>query len=264
MGAEVRVGWHDGTKRRELRARFCVNGSRGFRRERSASQREKLSIALTEPAKKCFARFTAQSARRFARAVEILRDAIDHTVGVRAKRPRHAGACEAHHDAFEMSRKRCAVFSGLLLQGRKAHRSAPLIEHVAHVGITEIDAHRPPARALLVVALEVPIDALKSDFQRDAIRRPRRDKLEGRTHDANQVAVVLPAQVRFDFVAVLYWFRSHTIFSPRSVMSGSTASNTDVSGAISGARPPVAIAVTAEPSSAFVRWINPSTMPRYP
>src|SRR5205085_10441636 len=83
-----------------------------------------------------------------------------------------------------------------------AERAAPLVEQVEHVGVTEIDLHRPPPRALAVVTLEVPIDAGAGDLERHALLGPARHDLERRPDHANQMAVVLAAQIGLDLTAV--------------------------------------------------------------
>ena len=82
-------------------------------------------------------------------------------------------------------------------------RPSPFIECVEHIRFTEIDAHRPPPRTLAVIALEISIDAAERDLQRDSLHRPTRHTVEGRSHDANQMTIVLAAQVRLDLPAVL-------------------------------------------------------------
>ena len=83
-----------------------------------------------------------------------------------------------------------------------ADRAPPLVEGVEHVGLAELHAHRPPARSLAVVALEVPVDAGPGHLQRDALVGPAHHPLERRPDDADQVTVVLAAQVRLDLAAV--------------------------------------------------------------
>ena len=109
---------------------------------------------------------------------------------------------------------------------RDTNSAAPVIEGIEHVGFTEFDAHGPPARAFAVVALEVPIDAGLRDLQGHALRRPALDLLEGRPGDADQMSVVLPAEIRLEVAGVRFNI-DHVCFShhrrrPRSVSSGST------------------------------------------
>src|SRR6185503_5357009 len=85
---------------------------------------------------------------------------------------------------------------------RHADGSSPLVEHVEHVGLAELDAHGPPPRPLRVVALEVAIDPAHGELQRDAALRPAADLLERGADDANQVAVVLATEVVLDPPAV--------------------------------------------------------------
>src|SRR5262245_36160147 len=98
--------------------------------------------------------------------------------------------------------------------------AAPLVEDIEDVRLAEVNLHRPPPRTRPVVALEVTIDPLERDLDRDAARRPGRHHLEGRSDDADQVPVVLPTEVGLDLAAVIrnlqsairnvYWFLSHT------------------------------------------------------
>src|SRR5207247_6468326 len=82
---------------------------------------------------------------------------------------------------------------------RNPCRPSPFVEHVEHVRLAEIDLHRPPPRTLRVVALEVPIDPFERDLERHTLRRPAGDQIERRTRDANQMPVVLPAEIGFNF-----------------------------------------------------------------
>jgi hypothetical protein len=109
--------------------------------------------------------------------------------------------------AFRWTRDGRRIFDigtalGVWRDRRDANRAAPLIERIEHVGFTELDAHRTPARPFPVVALEVAIDASLRDAKRDTLPRPADHLLERRTNDADEVAIVLAAQVGFDFAAV--------------------------------------------------------------
>src|SRR5262245_54578671 len=156
------------------------------------------------------------------------------------------------------------------------HRPAPFVEYVENVRLAEVDLHRAAPRTLAIVALEATIDAGPRDFERHSLHRPAGDEIERRTGDANQVPVILAAEIRLDLPAVLrnprsgirragsYWFLSQTSLRPWSVKSASTCSMSDVSGAITSARPPVAIQSAPPPSSSLMRRTSPSTMPTYP
>jgi hypothetical protein len=89
------------------------------------------------------------------------------------------------------------------LRKMDSHSAAPLVERIEHIGFTKIDSDGPPAWALGVVTVEIPIDTMSDDLGWNASRGPARHKLESRADDANQVAVILPAEVRFDVAAVL-------------------------------------------------------------
>lgn len=84
-----------------------------------------------------------------------------------------------------------------------ANRAPPFVERVEHVGFAEIDAYGPSARTFGVVALEIAVDAMPHDLGRNASRGPSRHQLEGRSDNAYQVAVILPAEICFDVAAVL-------------------------------------------------------------
>ena len=166
-----------------------------------------------------------------------------------------------------------------LFCARKANAdgAAPGIEGIKDVVLAEIDLHRPASNPLGVVPHEVGVDALARDLERNALCGPAADTLEGRSDDSDQVAVVLAAEVGFDLAAVLVCvhlgaagpaqrglFLSHTILSPWSVRSGSTCSMRSTSGAITPARPPVAMQTAFWPSSSRMRRTRPSTNPTYP
>ena len=84
---------------------------------------------------------------------------------------------------------------GLLCE---AHRAPPLVEDIEHVRFAEVDLHRTPSRSLSIVALEVAIDPLARNFERHALRRPAGHEIERRSGDADQMPVVLPAEVNLD------------------------------------------------------------------
>src|SRR6185503_5941646 len=142
-------------------------------------------------------------------------------------------------------------------------RPPPLVEHIEHVGLTEIDPDRTPARTLTVVALEVPIDTRVRHPDWDAAFGPARHQIEGRPRDTDQMTVVLATEVGLDLPAEFryVWFRSHTSLRPRRVRSGSTCTMAGISGAITSASPPVAIHSALPPSSSLMRRARPSTMP---
>ena len=83
-------------------------------------------------------------------------------------------------------------------------------------------------------------------FSGNALLRPALDALEGRTGDADQVAVVLSAEIRFEIAAVGFDIDHCLIAFPApgagraASDSGSTCSISADSGATTDARPPVA------------------------
>src|SRR5262249_5025078 len=107
-------------------------------------------------------------------------------------------------DAFQMFREGLrARGSRLGARGRglgarsrlEPDRASPLVEDVEDVGLAEIDFDRPPPRSFPVVPLEVAIDASEGDLQRHTLLRPRRDAIERRPGDANQMTVVLSTEI---------------------------------------------------------------------
>src|SRR5436190_339671 len=153
---------------------------------------------------------------------------------------------------------------------RHAHGAAPVVEELEDVGFAEFHAHRPAPRSLGVVALAVPIDAAADDRERHALRRPPGHLLEHGPRNADQVAFILAAQVRFDLAAVLgdvghgraAPVRSQMSRSPSSVRLASTCWMAPLSPEMTSARPPVAITTAASPpgSSARIRRVRPSTI----
>jgi hypothetical protein len=86
--------------------------------------------------------------------------------------------------------------------GRQAERTAPIIEDVEHVAITEAHVQWPATGPLAVVALEGAIDARERHLERYSLLGPASHEVEGRTGDANQVPIVLAAQMRLHGAAV--------------------------------------------------------------
>src|SRR4030095_6511881 len=79
----------------------------------------------------------------------------------------------------------------------------PFVERIENVGLAELDPDWPAARPVRVVPLEVPVDTLICDLDGHSPAGPSQHLLERWTDDPNQVAIVLPAQIRFDRPAVL-------------------------------------------------------------
>ena len=77
------------------------------------------------------------------------------------------------------------------------------VERIEHVRLAEIDLHRPAARPLPVIALEVPIDALAGDLERHSQLGPAGHELEGRTDDPDQMAVVFSTEIRLYLAAIV-------------------------------------------------------------
>ena len=205
----VRVARHAVAKRRQLGV-----GVRCELQQRVASsQRARTaSIRLASSARSRSSNCSRASPRSALRAgpcrIQLPYGVVDRGV----QRAIVAGAQRGQpcDHAFEMSRKRRrgvvtsrSPGSTSSTAAGNAHGAAPLVEDVEDVRFAELDAHRPTARALGVVALEVPIDAAARDRERHAARRPAADLLERRADDANQVPVVLAAEMRLHLSAVL-------------------------------------------------------------
>ncbi len=90
--------------------------------------------------------------------------------------------------------------------GCEPHGLVPFIEDVQPIGFAKVDADRPASRSFAIVTLEVPVDAVIGDFQRDAERSPSRNEIERRTGDSDQMPVVLATEIALDFAAVLRTF----------------------------------------------------------
>src|SRR5262245_27075002 len=106
--------------------------------------------------------------------------------------------------SFTRRRKvRAAPPTRLTRHTRHTNRSFPLVEHVKHVGLAELDAHRPPPRAFGVVTLEIPVDAAHRELQRNPARRPAADLFECRADDSNEMAIVFAAQIRLQLPTIV-------------------------------------------------------------
>ena len=85
-----------------------------------------------------------------------------------------------------------------------ADRSPPRVERVEDVGFTELDANGPPRlQARPCAPLQRAVNSLQHDFDRNAAIFPASHLVERGSDDANQVPVVLPAQVGLDLPAVV-------------------------------------------------------------
>ena len=129
---------------------------------------------------------------------------------IRSGKRRTAGAClsEAQNGAFEMCGQRRSCRRESRVESRLSGQTqcaAPFVEDVEHIGLAEVDADRPPARAFAIVALKVAIDAAERDLERNALRRPSGHEIERRPHDANQMAVIFSTEVGLDLAAVLVY-----------------------------------------------------------
>ena len=137
-------------------------------------------------------------------------------------------------DAIEVGGQRLAIVvrrpSVSAAVARHAHRAPPVVEQLEDVGFAELDAHRPPPRALGVVALAVAIDAAERDRQRHALRRPaatpartpdRRsgsDGLRSSGRDRSRAS----RQYSEASISAAVWWRSQISRRPSSVRLAST------------------------------------------
>src|ERR1044071_6482794 len=106
------------------------------------------------------------------------------------RRQRRSRLSTAARGLLTLDRRPWTVDSRL----RDTGRPAPLVEHVEHVGLAEVDANGPPPRTTAIVAFEIAVDAGARDLQRYALLRPARHEVERRTGDADQVPVVLATE----------------------------------------------------------------------
>ena len=218
------------------------------RRARRAPRAAARASSAASRATQRLARLAAQAAAPRARRVELARDAIDAARRTPApSAPARARRRQPQHDALEMRRqRRTGAAARLIAVDRRPvtvdcrlsvtpSRPAPLVEHVEHVGLAEVDPHRPAARTLAVVALEVAIDAATRDLERHAAAPPsrRRARTTGRRRESGGRRSSGRGRFRSRGSSlrrpicdrVISRFRSHTIRSPCSVRSGSTCSN---------------------------------------
>src|SRR5438093_13527788 len=128
---------------------------------------------------------------------------MTHAIDQRVKRvtelAARAGASQLQQHAFEMRGKGwSARFFWRIRRpwqgwpASDADGSPPLVEHVEHVRVAEVDLDGPPSWALPVVPFEAAIDTGVRDLQRDTLRRPPGHEIERGPGHANQMAVVLP------------------------------------------------------------------------
>lgn len=86
---------------------------------------------------------------------------------------------------------------------RKPDGPAPLVERVEHIGFAEVDLQGTPTSTLAMISLEAAIDSAERDSEGNALVSPARNQIERRPDYANQVTVILPAQVGFNVPAVV-------------------------------------------------------------
>src|SRR4030095_15522458 len=116
---------------------------------------------------------------------------IERTIGASAK------GGQARDDAVEMRRQRLMPALRVIerlraaVRGSQAHVGvvrdadcpAPVVESIQHVGFAEFNPHGAATRALRVVTLEVSIDAVAHDPDRDSPGSPSEYLLECGTDD---------------------------------------------------------------------------------
>src|SRR5215203_2143124 len=235
------------------------------------------AIELDEARRDPLPRLAAKRARQRMKGGSFLRNHVEDRIEVRWGR-RHACPPGGHTfaDTIEMLGEAAFVLSVLdVVVRRSGSRQAntngttPCVERIQDVVFAEIDLHRPPSGAFGVVPHEVRVNALARNLEGNSLGSPSAYTLERRPHDPDEVPIVLPTEIRFDFATVLQrvhrgLFLSHTIRRPCSVRSGSTRSMRSTSGAMIPASPPVAMHTEFCPSSARMRFTSPSTRPMYP
>src|SRR5262245_17231361 len=279
-GARQRFWRHAGAKRGQRFFHFVRQGRTSGWIEQQSCLLEQIRVERCQAGDQLLPRLAANASRLAPRHFELGSRAIDERIERRAQRALRSRLGQPQHHALQMRRQRVTGTGRLGTYAWRlktdTHRPAPFVEYVENVRLAEVDLHRATPRTLAIVALEAAIDGGPRDFERHALHRPAGDEIERRTGDANQMPVILAAEIRLDLPAVLrnpsseirdawgYWFLSHTSLRPWSVKSASTCSMSDVSGAITSARPPVAMHSAPPPSSSLMRRTSPSTMPTYP
>ena len=214
----VRLARHAFPERRELRIRLrakplhrlCIAArtcgvDQAARRARAAAPAAARARPRAAPWRRLARRPAPARRRRWRRPASDPRRRAARS----SARPRARGAREARRGA------RCAAGSrhpragmspparsGGTAAGERRRRGATRRTRRARP-LRRTRCARDDAAALGVVALEVAIDAATRHLERHAARRPAADLLERGPDDANQVAVVLAAEIRLDLPAVL-------------------------------------------------------------
>ena len=220
MSARVRIGGHSLSKIGELLGSFPFDlltvGT-----ECLTSDAQKLVVESGKTLHEGATCFATHTASRRAGGVERLRDAIDQGVGVRAERARCTRVCQPKKHALQVNpqpgfgRWSSGTFLGPGFPSfrdrsrRQTSRTPPLVEDIEDVGFAEVNLDRPPPRTFAVVTREVAIDAAERDLDRHAVCRPPRHEIERRPDDADQMAVVFLAEIRFDLSAVIGGLQSN-------------------------------------------------------
>src|SRR5262249_34135612 len=179
--------------------------------QRRASGSQQLDIERRQSLAQRLAAITTHGGGTRARVLELARDAIDEIVEGGIERSARPCLRQPQERPLEMHRQRgtAALAAATRLPGavegarRRPEPPPPFVEGLEHVSFTEIDSDRTPARTLAIVPLTAAIDPPQRHFERDAAGRPRRNELERRADHAHEMSIVLPAQVRFDFPAVV-------------------------------------------------------------
>ena len=153
----------------------------------------------------------ARPARFTPNTLQLVQSALKRLRKRRGRaRQRHQGR-ESHDQAIHVSletsptscRRRLTIGVRTERRDRDAHRPPPLIEHVEHIGLAILDASRPAARTLGMVAFTVAIDPPVHELQRHTPLGPGHHPIERWSDEAYQVTAVLTAQIRFDVTAIL-------------------------------------------------------------
>jgi hypothetical protein len=179
---------------------------------------EQITLQLGQPGQESLSSFSAKPVSGSAGDVELAGNRIDDAIELFTDGPPRSRRCQAQQRPLEVGRERrdrsflVALFVRLLGDIRRLSRKpdgpAPLVERVEHIGFAEIDLQRTTTGTLAMISFETAIDSAERDSEGNALGSPAGNQIERRPDHANQVTVILPAQVGFDVPAVVRGLQS--------------------------------------------------------